>query len=197
MRRLLHLLDEVGDEMGGLSSVTSPVEGQHREVAGHLAGGARISIAYSGPWKYQVSSMSCHLVEWMNPVEGYVWPQSWVRVSVHLNTEEPLSGYFDSRTKSICFSLLGRPWQNITDLNNRNLSSHSSGWLEVPDQGVGSSVSLEASVLGWKTAAFLLSPHRVFPLLWAWTLAVSLRVLISSSWGQWSDWIRATLLPSL
>ena len=49
MRRLLHLLDEVGDEMGGLSSVTSPVEGQHREVAGHLAGGARISIAYSGP----------------------------------------------------------------------------------------------------------------------------------------------------
>ena len=49
MRRLLHLLDEVGGEMGGLSLVTSPVGGQHGKVAGHLGGGARISIAYSGP----------------------------------------------------------------------------------------------------------------------------------------------------
>ena len=43
-----HLLDEVGDEMGGLSWVASLGE-QHREVAGHLGEGARISIAYSGP----------------------------------------------------------------------------------------------------------------------------------------------------
>lgn len=50
MRRLLHLLDEVGDEMGGLSWVASPIgEQQHGEAAGHLGGGARISIAYSGP----------------------------------------------------------------------------------------------------------------------------------------------------
>ena len=49
MKRLLHLLDEVGDEMGCLSWVASPVGEQHREVAGHLGEGARISIAYSGP----------------------------------------------------------------------------------------------------------------------------------------------------
>lgn len=49
MKKLLHLLDEVGDEMGGLSWVASPVGEQHREVAGHLGEGARISIAYSGP----------------------------------------------------------------------------------------------------------------------------------------------------
>lgn len=31
MKKLLHLLDEVGDEMGGLSWVASPVGEQHRE----------------------------------------------------------------------------------------------------------------------------------------------------------------------
>lgn len=49
IKRLLHLLDEVGDETGGLSWGASLVGEQHREVAGHLSKGARISIAYSGP----------------------------------------------------------------------------------------------------------------------------------------------------